>query len=129
MCLSRLRSATNCFRFRFSSSNCFKRRNSPTPIPLYFRFQLYSVCSLIPISRHTSSPACFQTLQGIDNLLFIVSLFHLGSPPFSENSDHQKTQISPVQFLGRTSREGTPGRWLSFEQAKSSPQKGARKAF
>jgi hypothetical protein len=32
-----------------------------------------------------------------------VSLFHLGSPPFSENSDHQKTQISPVQFLGRTS--------------------------
>jgi hypothetical protein len=28
---SRLRSATNCFNFRFSSSNCLKRRNPPTP--------------------------------------------------------------------------------------------------
>src|SRR5262249_7945134 len=31
--LSRLRSATSCFSFRFSSSSCFSRRNSDTPSP------------------------------------------------------------------------------------------------
>ena len=34
-----------------------------------------------------------------------MSLFHLGSPPFSENSLYQKTQISAVQFSGRTSEK------------------------
>src|ERR1700722_18526997 len=34
MCLSRLRSATNCLSLRFSSSSCFRRRSSPVPSPL-----------------------------------------------------------------------------------------------
>src|ERR1035437_891715 len=34
-CLSSIRSATICFNFRFSSSNCFSRCVSLTPIPPY----------------------------------------------------------------------------------------------
>ena len=34
--LSRLRSATSCFRLRFSSSTCFNRRSSATPRPSFF---------------------------------------------------------------------------------------------
>src|SRR5258705_8604340 len=40
MCLSKVRSATSCFSFRFSSSKSRNRRSSLTPIPPYFRFQL-----------------------------------------------------------------------------------------
>jgi site-specific recombinase XerC len=36
--LSRLKSATRRLSFRFSSSSCFRRRTSATPIPMYFRF-------------------------------------------------------------------------------------------
>ena len=33
ICLSRLKSTTNCFSFLFSSSSCFRRRSSGTPRP------------------------------------------------------------------------------------------------
>src|SRR5690606_27647965 len=36
--LSRLKSATSCLSFRFSSSSCFRRRTSATPSPANFFF-------------------------------------------------------------------------------------------
>src|SRR5580704_15723447 len=53
--LSRLRSATICFRRRFSSSSCLRRLASLTCIPAYLLFQAYSVAALPPSSRATSA--------------------------------------------------------------------------
>ncbi len=51
-------SATSCLSLRLSSSNCFSWRTSAAPIPANFFFDPQNVCLLMPILRHTPSPAC-----------------------------------------------------------------------
>jgi hypothetical protein len=55
ICLSRLRSATNCLSWRFSSSNWRSFRSSLVPRPPNFFFQLKNVAWEIPNFRQISS--------------------------------------------------------------------------
>src|SRR6185312_15419464 len=84
--LSRLRSATNCFSCRFSSSRARNRLASLTSIPPYFDFQLYSVWSVTPISlasSFTGRPAsiCFTAPMIFSSLCFA---FFIRKTPFSQ---------------------------------------------
>src|SRR6059058_103025 len=56
--LSNVSSATTCFSFRFSSSNCFSFFASPPSIPPYFAFQRRVKCthaSIAPDLRATEN--------------------------------------------------------------------------
>src|SRR5512133_4286307 len=82
---SRLRSATSCFRRRFSSSSSFKRRASFTSIPPYLLFQVHSVAALTPSSRANSGtfrPAsiCFSTPMICSSLCRVFFTFEDSSP-------------------------------------------------
>ena len=62
--MSRLRSATSRFRFRFSSLSCFSRANSLELTPPYFFRHAYTVFALNPYFRASSATgtpasACF----------------------------------------------------------------------
>src|SRR3954470_10613154 len=81
---SRLKSATRCFRRRFSSSTCRNRFASLTCMPPYFPFHAYSVAALTPNSRATSAvlrppSICFTAAMTFSS---VCRLFFISNSPF-----------------------------------------------
>src|SRR6476646_6429521 len=88
MCLSRVRSATNPFNRRFSSSSCLSRLSSLTPIPAYLFFptiQSSFADPELPAHFQPFGPS-FDLFKRVDNPLLAVSfpwhfLSFLREPP------------------------------------------------